>query len=61
MKFPKNRATVFIVTRGFGEAICGVFADYEDAEDFRGVCEQEFLDKTGAMEHFFVRSSTFYG
>jgi hypothetical protein len=61
MKFPKTRATVFVVVRGEGEALVGVFSDYEEAEDYRGACEQEWIDKTGHSYPFFVRSSTFYG
>lgn len=61
MKFPKNRATVYAVVRGEGEAIVGVFPDYADAEDFRGECEQEWIDKTGRSYPFFVRATTFYG
>jgi len=61
MKFPKNRATVYLVVRGNGEAFCGVFATPEEADDYKGACEQEWLDKTGKYYPFFVRSSTFYG
>lgn len=61
MKFPKNRANIYIVTRG--EVVCGVFASYEEADNFCAACEQEWYDKTGAWvpEHFKVQVSTFYG
>jgi hypothetical protein len=61
MKFPKNRETVYIVVRGYSDALCGVFANFEDAEDYKGACEQEWEDKTGKKQEFYIRSSTFYG
>lgn len=60
MKFPKNRETVFYVSRE-DSVVVGVFANYEDAEDYSGGCEQEFLDKTGYTVRFYVHATTFYG
>lgn len=59
MKFPKNRASVFVVLRE--DSVLGVFADLDDAEDFRGASEQEWIDKTGEKPFIRVTISTFYG
>lgn len=59
MKFPKNRANVYVVQRG--EAICGVFLHYDDAEDYAGACKQEWYDKTGQKLEFKVSLATYYG
>ena len=59
MKFPKNRATVYVVLRH--DSVCGVFAELEEADDYRGACEQEWLEKTGKKVYFRVQVSTFYG
>lgn len=60
MKFPKNRANLYIVVRT-DDAICGAFSDFAEADDFRAVCEQEFLEKTGQRVRFFVKLTTYYG
>lgn len=61
MKYPKNRADIYVVTRG--AAVCGSFSDFDAADDFAAACEQEFFDKTGdySPESFRVQLSTFYG
>lgn len=60
MRFPKNRASVYVVRRG-EEAVCGVFKEYQEAEDYAGACEQQWLEKTGHRVRFYVVISTFYG
>lgn len=61
MKFPKNRADIYVVTRG--DAVCGVFASFEEADNYAAACEQEFFDKAGnfSPDSFKVQVSTFYG
>lgn len=61
MKFPKNRSDLYVVVRGEGEAICGAFSNYEAAEDYRGACEQEWLEKTSVPVPYYVRLTTYYG
>jgi hypothetical protein len=59
MKFPKNRANVYVVVRG--DSVCGVFGNYDDAEDYAGACKQEWYEKTKQKLEFKVVLSTFYG
>lgn len=63
MKFPKNRANIYVVIRldAVDQTVCGVFSEYDDAEDFAGACKQEWLEKTGTKLHFDVVLSTYYG
>ena len=65
MKFPKNRANLYIVVREFqGQcAILGGFADFHEADDYRESCQQEWIDKTGDLDSvsFGTRLTTFYG
>lgn len=65
MKFPKHRANLFIVTRFTPDgmfSICGGFPTPEEADDFRGACQQEWDEKTnGAKALFEVQITTYYG
>lgn len=65
MKFPKNKANLFVVIRNQNgaKANIGAFFNLEDADDFVGKCEQEFLDKVGPGHDFtfYVESLTYYG
>lgn len=63
MKFPKNRASVYVVIRRgtHDDAVVGVFADFDEANDYSGACEQQWLEKTHAKVLFDVVLSTFYG
>lgn len=69
MKFPKNRANIYIVVRvdlnenpdKVRTAILGTFADVVDADDFKDSCAAEWFDKNGYPSVFEVRLSTFYG
>lgn len=67
MKFPKNRASIFVVERvdaDYSSVVCGVFADVQEAEDFAGACKQEWIDKYPSWDkhpQFRVSISTFYG
>lgn len=68
MKFPKNRATVYLVYR-YDHAsdktetpVLGVFANLEEADNYAGACEQELKEKLGYVQFFCkVKASTFYG
>ena len=73
MKFPKNRANVFVVVREdtdefrlqlLNTAILGVFGSLEDADNYKGACEQEWNEKMGDRivdpTIFEVRMTTFY-
>lgn len=66
MKFPKNRANLYLVERGTRDghvvAVAG-FSEYEEAHDFRDACEQEWIDKVGHAEDVFfsVALTTYYG
>jgi len=66
VKFPKNRANVYVVTReneNTGSSVLGVFPEFDEAENFRAAAEQEFLEKVGRLGNYFfiVSLSTFYG
>ncbi len=67
MKFPKNRAHIFIVVRedipSNRTAILGTFSQLDEADDFRTVCLSEWLEKGFAVTDalFEVRISTYYG
>lgn len=62
MKLPKNRANVYVVYRmGTHPAVCGVFTDYEDADNYAGACKQQWLERYGVSAEFNVQLSTFYG
>ncbi|MDE3022300.1 MAG: hypothetical protein KGI54_10605 [Pseudomonadota bacterium] len=70
MKFPKHRANVFVVQRSpvsfndgmyGGGVVVGVFPTSEGADEFKGACEQEFVDKgLKGCFLFDVTMSTFY-
>lgn len=60
MKFPKNRATIYVVVRD--TSILGVFSDLVEADNYKDACAAEWFDKTkGAPAFFDVRVSTYYG
>lgn len=65
MKFPKNRANIYVVTRELVDnhtAVLGVFSDAVDADDFCGACAAEWFELTkGLPATFEVRLSTYYG
>ena len=69
MKFPKNRANLYLVERtdfdydSTKQVILGGFANSEDADNFKDACEQEWLDKVGSLHNvdFDVTLTTFYG
>lgn len=63
-----NRGNVFVVlrddTRGtYGPAVVGVFYNLEDADDYKGMCEQQWIDKVGSLDgvEFDIQLTTFYG
>lgn len=70
MKFPKNRANVFLVERWTYEnnatIVVGAFSEYTDAEDYKDACMQEWVDK-GLVDSskqdvvFNVTMTTYYG
>ena len=70
MKFPKNRAYVYLVSRraklvayptGTG-VVLGVFSSLEGADNFRDACKQEWIDQVGNNDEvsFHVDISIFY-
>lgn len=71
MKFPKNRANLYLVERwtwkGTFTTIIGGFSTPEAADDFKEACEQEWIDKgfkddlDNGKVQFKVILSTYYG
>lgn len=59
MKYPKHRTTVYIVMRQ-GNTPIAVFASYEEADNFKDACVQEFVDRGFSYPEFDVQVSTFY-
>ena len=58
----KNRVNVFVVVRrGDTPAVCGVFAEYEEADNHADAWKQEWLERYGINAEFVVQLSTFYG
>jgi hypothetical protein len=65
-----NRGNVFVVVRnsfGYTEysrsASCGVFSELEEADDYKGMCEQQWKEKVGHLDdvEFEVQLTTYYG
>lgn len=61
-----NRGNVFVVVRvhpTHAPSACGVFSELEDADDYRGACEQQWLDKIGNLAgvSFEIQLTTYYG
>jgi hypothetical protein len=68
-----NRGNVFVVVRSeqpdFGDnlhsrpAAVGVFADMDEADDYKGMCEQQWRDRCGSLDgiEFEVQLTTYYG
>lgn len=65
-----NRGSVFVVVRnqfGYSEyqrsAVVGVFGDLGDADDYKGMCEQQWIDKMGNLNdiEFEIQLTTYYG
>lgn len=71
MKFPKNRASLYIVVRrddwdgdfGGTTSLLGGFADFDEAENYKGACAQEWLERVGRSDGigFYIELTTFYG
>lgn len=70
MKFPKNRANLYVIVREdfdgggvFNTSLLGSSSNCDEALDFKDSCEQEWLDKVGSLDgaKFDVRLTTFYG
>jgi len=68
MKFPKNRDNIYLVERrgratDQHQATIAGFSNYDEAEDFKEACSQEWIDKVGHMEdvYFNVTLTTYYG
>ena len=69
MKFPKNRANLYLVVRetydysNSDKAVLGAFSDCEEADNFKDACQQEWLDKVGDLKNvdFEVELTTYYG
>lgn len=65
-----NRGNIFIVTRnqfGYAEyqrsAVVGAFSNLDDADDYKGACEQQWIDKVGSLNdvEFEIQLTTYYG
>lgn len=61
-----NRGNVFVVVRDdrmHGPAVCGVFADVDEADDYKGMCEQQWKERVGHLDGltFEVQLTTYYG
>jgi hypothetical protein len=69
VKFPKNRANLYLVVRTVFNyedttmVVIGGFSEWEDADNFKDECRQEWFDKTGSLVgvDFGVEMTTFYG
>lgn len=61
MRFPKNRANLYLVVRLNTRTVVGSFSNTEDADDFATACEQEWLDKVGEEMPHRVELTTYYG
>lgn len=64
MKFPKNRANIYVVVREDARcnAVIGCFSDLVEADDYKDACAAEWFEKTkGAPAEFKVKLSTYYG
>lgn len=69
MKFPKNRANVFVVMRypvshtTMKQGVpLGVFADLQEADNYADACTQELQEKIGYGAFYCkIELSTFYG
>jgi hypothetical protein len=66
----KNRGNMFVVVRqhfgaalGGSAAVCGSFSDMDDADDYKGACEQRWLERVGTLDgvEFEVQLTTYYG
>lgn len=66
MKFPKNRANIYIVVRGNYDgnqvSILGAFADLVEADNYKDACAAEWFDKVKGKDttSFDVMITTFY-
>lgn len=65
-----NRGNVFVVVRntfGYSEYnashVIGVFSEMDEADDYKGMCEQQWKEKVGDLDNvnFDVQMSTYYG
>lgn len=65
MKFPRNRALVYLVERveNNRQIPLAAFKNDTDADEYRGVCEQQWLDIIGELNgiQFRVNAVVFYG
>ena len=70
MKFPKNRADLYVVVREdydgggvYNTSILGGSGSYEEADNYKDSCQQEWLDKVGHLEgvKFETKLTTYYG
>lgn len=65
----KNRGNLFVVIRHDlqgswnSSTACAAFADLDDADDYKGACEQEWRERVGDLEgvDFDIQLTTYYG
>ena len=64
-----NRGSVFVVTRtlyDYGNTVTvvlGVFSELDEADDYKGMCEQQWKEKVGHLKNveFDIQLTTYYG
>lgn len=64
-----NRGNVFVIVRhdvskGWNSTTaCGAFSELNEAEDYKGVCEQQWTERVGDLEgvEFEIQLTTYYG
>lgn len=67
-----NRGNAFVLVRhnldtcyhsNFPSTTVGVFSELEDADDYKGMCEQQWIDKVGNLDsvEFEIQLTTYYG
>lgn len=67
-----NRGNAYVVVRHnldtcyhahFPSAAVGVFSEVDEADDYKGMCEQQWKDKVGHLKdvEFEVQLTTYYG
>lgn len=64
-----NRGNVFVVVRSFTDApepynptAVGVFSELDEADDYKGMCEQQWKERYGVVNVVFdIQLTTYYG
>lgn len=61
-----NRGKVFVIVRyiiGKAPISIGVFSELSEADDYKGMCEQQWKEQVGHLEdiEFEIQMTTYYG